>query len=344
MSDISMAKHHSIVAAIPIPAALIGSDHRIVQINKAFETVVGEDHVGRHFVTSMRQPAVIEAIEQAMEGQNSSPATYHGRDGSRDTIYDVFANRMDQGILLTLIDRTEAKAAGQMRSDFIANVSHELRTPLTAITGFIETLQGAARDDKAAQTRFLGIMAQEAGRMTRLVDELMSLSRLEGAERIRPTDDVNLKVVVQAAHESLMLLAQTAKVSLVVKYPATAVQVTGDAAQLQQVVTNLIENALKYASHSGEIEVNLGAIADQPTLRARGAILTVRDYGEGIASHHIPRLTERFYRVDSHRSRAVGGTGLGLAIVKHIVNRHRGRLKIESEAGQGTTVSVILPA
>jgi len=343
MSYISKTKQQAIVAGIPVPAALIALDQRIIHVNAAFEAVVGGGHLDRNFITALRQPAVIEAIENTMAGIAPRPATYLGRDGNRDTIYDVFARDIGDGVLLTLIDRTQAVDAEQMRSDFIANVSHELRTPLTAMIGFIETLRGAARDDPDARARFLGIMDQEAGRMTRLVDELMSLSRLEATGRMRPTEIVSLNAVLKAAQDSLMPIAQAANMSLKLCCPNEIVDVSGDAAQIQQVVTNLIENALKYGRSGGTVHVTLDSIADQPLLRAEGATISVRDDGDGIPAHHIPRLTERFYRVDSHRSREVGGTGLGLAIVKHIINRHRGRLKIESEIGQGTMVSVILP-
>lgn len=323
-----------------MPVVLIGADQRIIHANKAFSEIFSADFAGRHFVSAIRHPAVIEAVEQVLTGQATATATYAGRDGSRDTVYDVTVRPMEADVLVTLIDRSEAEAVGRMRSDFIANVSHELRTPLTALMGFIETLRGAARNDVKARDRFLGIMEQEAGRMTRLVDELLTLSRLEGVARRRPTEKISLTTVLNNATAALAPIAQTAQVALHLVCPAEPVMVAGDAAQLQQVFTNLIENALKYGAKGGRVDITLSGVSGHPQ---KAVVVQVRDYGDGIAAHHIPRLTERFYRVDSHRSRALGGTGLGLAIVKHIINRHQGRLKIESALGEGTTVSVILP-
>lgn len=343
MPNMSMLNAQTMIDAVPLPAALIGPEQRITHTNSAFSAIFGGDYIGRHVITAIRQPSVLEAIELVLKGQGEAHASYLGREGSRDTSYDIIVRAVGKNALVSLIDRTEAEAIGRMRSDFIANVSHELRTPLTALMGFIDTLQGAARDDATARDRFLTIMAQEADRMTRLVDELMTLSRLEGSERQRPATQVSLGAVLTSAQAALMPIAKAAKIKLEVNIGAVDVVVTGDASQLQQVATNLIENAIKYGSKSGKIIVTLGRIAEQPQLRGQGVTLTVQDFGCGIASHHIPRLTERFYRVDSHRSREVGGTGLGLAIVKHIVNRHGGKLEIKSEISRGTTVSVILP-
>ena len=343
LSYLTTTKQNAFLEAIPLPAVLIGADQRIIHANKAFSEIFAADYAGRHFVSAIRQPAVIEAVEQVLTGAATATATYAGREGSRDTVYDVFVRPIETDVLVTLIDRSEAEAVGRMRSDFIANVSHELRTPLTALMGFIETLGGAARNDAKARDRFLGIMAQEAGRMTRLVDELLTLSRLEGVARRRPTEKISLTSVLRSATDALTPIAQKAQVSLHLFCPTEPVMVVGDAAQLQQVFTNLIENALKYGDKGGRVDISLSDGLAHDQTPADAVVVQVRDYGDGIAAHHIPRLTERFYRVDSHRSRALGGTGLGLAIVKHIINRHRGRLKIESTLGQGTTISVLLP-
>jgi two-component system phosphate regulon sensor histidine kinase PhoR len=217
----------------------------------------------------------------------------------------------------------------------VANVSHELRTPLTALLGFIETLRGAARDDAVARERFLGVMEREAARMNRLVSDLLQLSRVEAAERVRPADPVDLAQVLAMTLTAVRPLAEAAGVELVFDAPGSLV-VPGDADQLTQVFQNLIENAVKYGGAGKRVTITLSQ-------GDRGAEVAVRDLGEGIAAIHIPRLTERFYRVDSHRSREKGGTGLGLAIVKHIVNRHRGRLVIDSSEGKGSTFTVILP-
>jgi two-component system phosphate regulon sensor histidine kinase PhoR len=233
---------------------------------------------------------------------------------------------------------------GQMRRDFVANVSHELRTPLTALIGFLETLKGPARNDPEGQARFLSIMEAEAQRMNRLVDDLLSLSRVEAEERVRPTARINLGDLVRSTLHGLVPLAKDGGVTLEMALPAVPVTVPGDDDQLRQVLSNLVENAIKYSGTGAQVTVALSEPAYEPRVRTQGVRLTVSDTGDGIDPIHLPRLTERFYRVDGHRSREMGGTGLGLAIVKHIVNRHRGRLRIDSEPGQGTVFTVILPA
>ena len=230
-----------------------------------------------------------------------------------------------------------------MRRDFVANVSHELRTPLTAIMGFIETLRGPARDDADARDRFLGIMEGEAARMNRLVGDLLSLSRVEDEERIRPRETVDLSGILDSTIRSVRPLTEEAKMVLTLDLPDAPVEVTGDADQLQQVFTNLIVNAITYASSGGSVHLTLTVSERDPAVRAPAARVQVIDKGPGIDPVHLPRLTERFYRADSHRSRELGGTGLGLAIVKHIINRHRGRLRVESELGKGSVFTVILP-
>ena len=235
-----------------------------------------------------------------------------------------------------------------VRRDFVANVSHELRTPLTALMGFIETLQGPARNDAAARDRFLAIMQREGNRMNRLIGDLLSLSRVEQEERRRPSECVDLAALIRLACATLAPTARAAGAALVRIGPTEAAEVAGDPDQIQQVLHNLIENAVKYGVRPGaeegrEVRVTLSHVPHEPVLRGPGWAVEVADDGEGIEETHLPRLTERFYRVDTHRSREKGGTGLGLAIVKHIVARHRGRLKIDSAKGQGSRFTVILP-
>jgi two-component system phosphate regulon sensor histidine kinase PhoR len=239
------------------------------------------------------------------------------------------------GVLVCFEDVTHLEQAGQMRRDFVANVSHELRTPLTALLGFIETLRGPALGDVVATDRFLSMMQAEAERMEHLVHDLLSLSRVEAQERVRPTEPVDLNAMIGSVIHGLRPLARQSDVEIAADQPDTALTVPGDAEQLRQVVSNLIENAIKYGGQGKTIHVRLETTESEPLVRGPAAVITVRDEGPGIAPEHIPRLTERFYRVDSHRSRAMGGTGLGLAIVKHIVGRHRGRLRIESTPGRG---------
>lgn len=230
-----------------------------------------------------------------------------------------------------------------MRSDFVANVSHELRTPLTALTGFIETLRGPARDDAEARDRFLGIMEVEGKRMNRLVADLLSLSRVEDMARIRPSDSVDIYAVLNSVRNALSQTAEARGVTLSIDAQLEPpVLLAGDLDQLAQVFTNLIENAIKYGRRDGAVVVSVSRMAMFPAFKGPAICVAVQDDGPGIPAHHLSRLTERFYRVDNHRSRELGGTGLGLAIVKHIINRHRGRLRIESEVGQGSTFSVLL--
>ncbi|PJI91899.1 two-component system phosphate regulon sensor histidine kinase PhoR [Yoonia maricola] len=334
----------SVIAALPLPVLLIGPDERVRAANRLVDPILGTDLIEKHYITAVRQPAVIAAIAETRRSLKPGIARYTGRDGSRDTIYRVSLAAADGDVLLTFEDQTATEEAGQMRRDFVANVSHELRTPLTALLGFIETLSGAARDDPAARDRFLGIMAHEANRMTRLVDDLMSLSRVEEDERVRPREHVDLGALLSSVIKGLEPQANAAGVNVTLDLVASDEMVPGDAGQLVQVFTNLVENAIKYGAFGREVTVQLLPREMNQRLRGDAVQVSVTDRGDGIAEHHIARLTERFYRVDNHRSREVGGTGLGLAIVKHIINRHRGRLLIESEEGQGTKVSVFLPS
>jgi two-component system phosphate regulon sensor histidine kinase PhoR len=230
-----------------------------------------------------------------------------------------------------------------MRADFVANVSHELRTPLSTLLGFTETLRGAARDDAAARERFLGIMHDQASRMSRLVRDLLSLSRIEETEHTPPTGEVRIGAIVASVVDGLMLQARGKSIDVVVDVPPDLPAVVGEADQLTQVFQNLIDNAIKYGRPGSKVRVTAQrATADGGA--AALVVVAVADEGEGIPREHLSRLTERFYRVDAGRSRQLGGTGLGLAIVKHIVNRHRGALAVDSELGRGTVFTVHLPA
>jgi two-component system phosphate regulon sensor histidine kinase PhoR len=247
----------------------------------------------------------------------------------------VFGYELPKIFLVAFRDRTQERRVERMRADFVANASHELRTPLASLSGFIETLQGPAKDDPAAREKFLGIMGDQAKRMARLIDDLMSLSRIELSLHLQPQAAIDLAGVVATACDLLAPLASEQGVKIDIK-KTEALEVRGDRDELLRVAENLIENALKYGASGKRVEV---------TLRKDGgdAILAVRDFGPGIAPEHLPRLTERFYRVDTERSRAQGGTGLGLALVKHILARHRGRLLIESEPGKGAVFTARIP-
>lgn len=332
------------VDALDLPAAWIGSDQRLAHMNPQLTALIGSNMIDRHFVVGFRSPVLVERIEAAFESPSSGDVQFSAQNSQTMTSYKLAARPVFGGVLLTLSDQTVAVEADQMRRDFIANVSHELRTPVTALSGFVETLQGAAKDDPVARARFLKIMENETERMTRLVDELMMLSRLEAEEYKRPTTEIDLRQVLQNCTQALEPIAQTANLVIETTLPDTSTKIPADFGQLQQVVTNLIENAIKYAADGGRVAVDLSPISYQQKLRAAGVVLSIRDYGGGIPEHHIARLTERFYRIDNHRSREVGGTGLGLAIVKHIISRHRGRLLVDSVVGEGSTFRVVLPA
>lgn len=335
----------ALIAALPQPAMFVGQDQKVGAANHAARVLFGDRLEGRHFALAVRQPSAIVAIEAALNGTAAHQARLSNLVPGSDTAFRLTATPVSEdglsGALCLFDDMTDAEQIGQMRREFVANVSHELRTPLTALLGFIETLQGAARDDPAARERFLAIMAREASRMNRLVSDLLQLSQVEAAERVRPSDLVDIVACVQSTAATLRPMAEQAGVQIVVGGLAAPVMVPGDSDQMVQVFQNLIENAVKYGG-GGLVQVTLSR-ADERGITGPAIIAAVTDQGDGIESVHLPRLTERFYRIDSHRSREQGGTGLGLAIVKHIVNRHRGKLRIASEHGKGSTFSVILP-
>lgn len=336
-----------IVQALPLVALIIGPDERITVANGHARSLLGQEIVGRHCITGLRQPNILDAIETVFRTKTKQESRYLGRDSGRDTTFRVNIAPIETGkgtsVLITFEDLTDIEDAGKMRRDFVANVSHELKTPLTALMGFIETLRGPARNDPKAQDRFLSIMEQEATRMSQLVSDLLSLSKVEENERIRPVQPVNLDAILNSTILALAPVAEKAAVAVTTHFPPTVPLIPGDENQLRQVFRNLIENAIKYGARGGKIDVIIDEAQESALLRGQGITVRVRDYGEGIAAHHIARLTERFYRVDSHRSREVGGTGLGLAIVKHIISRHRGRLRINSVVNEGTEFAVILP-
>lgn len=334
-----------LLAALPLPTLAIDKSERIVAINPAAQSLIGAPAEERHFITVLRQPQLVEAVEQCLNDQVARTASYLTGDAGGNATYDVsLAAMADTGVVvLSFQDVTHLTQVGEMRRDFVANVSHELRTPLTALMGFIETLAGPARDDTAARDRFLGIMTGEAERMNRLVGDLLSLSRVEAEERVRPTTQIDLNDVLSTTMRNLVPLAADKDVVLSSDLGDVPLVVRGDADQLLQVFTNLIENAIKYGGAGKRVDITAQIFERDAALRTPAVRISVADHGPGIDPIHIARLTERFYRADSHRSRELGGTGLGLAIVKHILNRHRGRLKISSQLGQGAEFTVMLP-
>jgi len=333
------------VEALPLPAVLLDGEALVVAANAGATGLVPALRVGEPALLVLRLPAIVEAVRKALAGGGPQTAQIFER-VPIDRWYEAYARPVTSGgdgrlLLLTFHDLTPLRRAEQTRADFVANASHELRTPLAALSGFIDTLQGPARNDTAAREQFLAIMKEQAQRMARLIDDLLSLSRIELNEHIPPQQPVDLVTVVRQVADGLQLLAREREVDVALTLPDELV-VVGDRDELIRVVENLLENALKYGGSGKRVEVGLGC-AQPGSGEVREAELSVRDHGPGIAAEHLPRLTERFYRVDVTHSRAEGGTGLGLALVKHTVTRHRGRLVIESEVGSGTTFTVFLP-
>ncbi len=339
------------LSAVPMPLILIDPEDRVIWANRQARDLFGESVTGLHYAAVLRQQMLLEAIERTLEDAQARSTTYVLSGRQNEITYRAFCapcpdlNANPGAVLVSFEDISHIEEATQMRQDFVANVSHELRTPLTALIGFVETLRGAARDDAQAREKFLAIMEREATRMSRLVGDLLSLSRVEADEHMRPKQAVDIVALVATSVTALRPVAEAAGAVVKLNAPSHRVVIQGDSDQLQQVFSNLIENAIKY----GRGQAQAGArVAVSISVRDSGpygpfAQVEVADQGDGIAAIHIPRLTERFYRIDAHRSREMGGTGLGLAIVKHIVNRHRGRLRIASETGQGSRFTVEFP-
>jgi two-component system, OmpR family, phosphate regulon sensor histidine kinase PhoR len=320
---------------------LIVRNRRILYSNPAARSVLGEHIDGVDVRLAIRHPAAAERLIDrgpAEAAENVTRTELVGL-GERDRRWEMTATLLDDGSrLVRLIDRSAAHASEQMRVDFVANASHELRTPLATLLGFLETLQDErAASDEKTRSRFVKIMFDEARRMHRLVDDLISLSRIEAERFSLPRENVDLLAVTAEAQASLGAMMEEKSSAIEIEARGFEPVVLGDHSQLVQLLQNLLVNALKYGRPGTAVVVRFEEAG--PDMLA----MSVIDQGEGIAPEHLPRLTERFYRVDPGRSRAIGGTGLGLAIVKHIVGRHRGRLDIRSSLGEGTTVSVYLP-
>jgi two-component system phosphate regulon sensor histidine kinase PhoR len=333
----------AILDALPDPLLVLTHDRALTYANQA-----ARDTLGNELSAVLRHPTLRAAIDrmQTSDGHVESVDLLLPVPMPRDlqaTIIDLGNESPRARLALLFADRTRARAVERMRADFVANASHELRTPLASLIGFIETLRGPAADDTAAQQRFLVIMAEQAMRMNRLIDDLLSLSRIELTEHQAPAGRVDLAALLARTLSSFEPRRAQAGAMLRQQVQQDLPPVLADADQIEQVVQNLLDNALKYGRQGGVIEVRLGEAAGGRWPSRPGVVLSVRDEGAGIPRVHLPRLTERFYRVDRGRSRVAGGTGLGLAIVKHIVNRHRGQLAIDSEEGVGSTFSVWLP-
>jgi two-component system phosphate regulon sensor histidine kinase PhoR len=346
----SLVQLAGLIEGMPDPIVIADQDGRIVAGNSALIRTFGPAESRKHIANVIRAPAVLEALDAVLVGAAPRSVEFTVMSSPEQSFEAHVAGagapgRKPELAMILLQDITKAKRIEDMRADFVANASHELRTPLASLTGFIDTLRGAAKDDPAARDRFLGIMSEQAARMRRLIDDLLSLSRIELNEHIKPAGQVNLGDVAEEVSSALMPQAARQEITITLEEPSTLPHAAGDREEIVQVVTNLVDNAIKYGKRGGKIKIELGMRRAQPGEPGPtpAVYVMVQDNGEGIAREHIPRLTERFYRVDVRRSREVGGTGLGLAIVKHIVNRHRARMTIESKPGEGSTFTVLFP-
>ena len=339
----------SLIGGLPGAAIVLDRDGRVIAFNAAASTIAPSLRRGEPALITLRMPELVDAIRRATVSRTAQRVEFFER-VPLDRWFEAFVTpvklpNVSDGrsdiLLMTFNDLTPLRRVEEMRADFIANASHELRTPLAALLGFIETLQGTAKDDAVARSKFLTIMQGQATRMARLIDDLLSLSRIELNAHLHPSTPLDLAPIVRQVADGLQTLARDRDVAIKVATPPDTLIVLGDRDELIRVLENLVENALKYGASGKRVDIRLS-----PANAADGtpeAIASVRDYGPGIAPEHLPRLTERFYRVDVRESRAQGGTGLGLALVKHILNRHRGRLSIESASGAGATFSVHMP-
>ena len=339
-----------LLAGFPNPVIVLNRRGEVVDFNARAGAIAPGLRRREPLSFSLRAPALIEAVRLAEATGTPQRAEISERiplDRWYEASVTPLATRnvpTASGIdliVVTLNDLTALRRVEEMRVDFVANASHELRTPLAALLGFIETLMGPAKDDPTARARFLPIMQAQATRMARLIDDLLSLSRIELNAHQRPEVPIDLVPVLKQVCDSLQTLARDRGVEIRTEFSETSVMVPGNRDELTRVFENLVENALKYGASGKRVDLRLTLT---PGASGRGeAVIAVQDYGPGIAPEHLPRLTERFYRVNVTQSREQGGTGLGLALVKHILNRHAGRLSIESTQGHGATFTARLP-
>ncbi|MGV8929919.1 MAG: sensor histidine kinase [Brevundimonas sp.] len=377
--DLEPALLESVFEAMAEPVLVVSggeasdiSGRRIVLANTAARDLLRIQREGALLVAALRDPAVLEAVDEALFGGLTRTTDYAGM-GAQTRHWRAMSRPLPSGddgplALVVLRDETEVRRMELMRVDFLANASHELKTPLASLSGFIETLKGHARDDPKARDKFLDIMATQANRMSRLVADLLSLSRIELNEHIPPAGRVDLARTAADVIDAVSVLSADRKVTVLLEDRDVSAPVNGDRDEILQVVQNLVDNAIKYSPAGGVVGIvvrpdivldeaaapwsggNRGAGATRLPLVTpdresgqRYAVISVRDHGPGLAREHLPRLTERFYRVEGQKSGERQGTGLGLAIVKHIVNRHRGGLTVESAPGQGATFTAYFP-
>jgi len=339
-----------VIDAVPEPALVLDRSGYIMHANRLAEDLFGSRRRGGHLTSMSRDPELLEAVDRSLASGEASSVELHERVPVERRMLASVAplDKLRPGtdapaLLLSFRDLSEQDRLARMRADFVANASHELRTPLASLRGFVETLQGAAKEDPGARERFLKVMSEQAERMTRLIDDLLSLSRVEMREHLHPAERVDLNRALAHVIQSLQPIVAGAGTAIEFHGLDQPALIRGDSDEIVQVFQNLVQNAIKYGKRGGRIDVRL---ARRPAGDGRPArfVASVSDDGPGIAPQHLPRLTERFYRVSVAASREKGGTGLGLAIVKHILNRHRGELDVTSTVGKGSTFSVILPA
>lgn len=359
---VGLAELGPLLEAMPDPALLVDAEGRIVSSNAAARRQMHFEARGQFLTSILRHPDVLEAVQgavregetQSVEYQTPAQVDRHTRCYVAPVTWGV-----DRAAMLVFHDQTARISTERMRADFLANASHELRTPLASLTLLIETLSGPARDISADRERFLAMMQVQADRMRRLIDDLLSLSRIELDEHVPPSDRADLAAVAHEVADSLGPLLKERNVTLDLRVPAAPVRVVGERFQLAQVVQNLVDNAVKYTPDGGVVRIEVAASGDREDVSAqagrrweeagRVALLTpaaaanrsyayvrVEDSGQGVSKQFLPRLGERFFRVERELGNERGGTGLGLAIVKHIVNRHRGGFLVESQPGRGS--------
>ncbi|MBD0413256.1 two-component sensor histidine kinase [Tianweitania sp. Rool2] len=332
-----------LAAAVADPLVVFDAYGAVVHANDAARRAFDGMRAGLSLPLRFRAPEMQSVIEGALAGDGTVLSVDYSERLPVERSYHVTASPVghDTGLyVLVFRDQSEARRIDRMRADFIANASHELRTPLASISGFIETILGPARNDPKAQANFLGIMQEQTGRMSRLIDDLLSLSRLEMKPYLRPGQTVDVKETLEAVISSLTPLMADTGMALEREFGEGSFLVSGDRDELFQVLQNLLENACKYGRSGGRVVVQLEKAVSGGV---HEVVATIRDFGPGIPQEHIPRITERFYRVDVETSRTQKGTGLGLSIVKHILTRHGGRLTIRSEVGKGSSFAVHLP-
>jgi two-component system phosphate regulon sensor histidine kinase PhoR len=339
---------------LPNPVVMVNRQRVVTGFNRAANGLFHNLETGRDLTRFIRDPILLDAFDDVANNREIMKHAEFVLASDAHRHFDVLTARLpaaagDRNFVLTFSDLTELRKLEQMRADFATDAGHELRTPLSVLLGFIETLEGPAKDDPDALNQFLPVMRDQAQRMQHLIEDLLSLARIELNEHTPPSENCNVGKIIGKVAESLAMKAQDKGMNIRVTSTLDDTDMVGEEKELTQVFVNLVENAIKYGHTNSDVEVSISLAQNPPGALARFRhdrimAVAIRDHSDGIAREHLPRLTERFYRVDTARSRAVGGTGLGLAIVKHLVQRHRGTMQIESEQGVGSVFTVYLPA